>query len=80
MSVSVTTLPDSYGRADGVPVTLFEIGYVSLFTTSGFFAEPMRITSEGRVYFPHAAGVVTHVSYSLAPGVEVSIRELVRER
>ena len=78
VSVDVTTLPDSYGRSDGSPEILFDIGYVTLGTSDGYAASS-RISSDGTLHIPPLGGVYTVVGYTLRPGVEVSIRELVRE-
>jgi hypothetical protein len=78
ISVDVTTLPDSYGRADGTPEQLFDLGYVSMGTADGWL--PLRrIDHDGTLWIPTGAGALTIVGYSLSPGVVVSIRELVRE-
>jgi len=79
LSVAVDTLPDSYGRADGTPERLFDLGYVTLGTADGWI-ESRRIDFDGSLVLPPArSGVFTRIGYTLAPGVEVSIRELVRE-
>jgi len=78
VSVDVTTLPASYGRASGTPERLFDVGFVTLGTDDGW-SSTRRIDSDGALVLPGAAGVFTRVGYSLAPGVQVAIRELVRE-
>lgn len=78
VSVDVTTLPDSYGRAVGTPERLFDVGSVTLGTADGY-ERSRTISSDGTLFIPPSAGLYTTIGYSLAPGVEVSIRELVRE-
>jgi hypothetical protein len=78
VSVDVTTLPDSYGRSAGTPEALFDVGFVSLGTADGW-VESRRIDHDGSLVLPTSAGAFTRIGYTLAPGVEISIRELVRE-
>ena len=79
LSVDVTTLPSSYGRASGTPERLFDLGFVTLGTTDGWL-ESRRIDADGSLVLPAArAGVFTRIGYTLAAGLEVAIRELVRE-
>jgi hypothetical protein len=77
-SVDVTTLPASYGREDGSPEHLFDVGFISLGTADGY-QHSQRIESDGTLFLPSQAGAFTAIGYTLGPGVEVSIRELVRE-
>lgn len=78
VSVDITTLPDSYGRVDGTPVQFFDLGRVNLGTADGYTVGH-RVEYDGSLIIPPLAGVFTSIGYSLAPGVVVSIRELVRE-
>jgi len=78
VSVDVTTLPSSYGRATGTPEALFDLGYVTLGTADGY-EKSRRIDADGTLFLPSHAGVYTTIGYTLSPAVEVSIRELVRE-
>jgi hypothetical protein len=78
VSVDVTTLPTSYGTRDGSPVELFDVGFVTLGTADGYEMS-RRIDHDGALVLPPGAGVYTAVGYTLAPGVVVAIRELVRE-
>lgn len=78
VSVDVTTLPSSYGRATGSPEALFDLGYVTLGTADGY-EKSRRIDSDGTLFIPPSAGLYTAIGYTLSPGVEVAIRELVRE-
>jgi hypothetical protein len=77
-SVDVTTLPNSYGRAGGVPEELFGLGFVTLGTIDGYETS-RHIDHDGTLFLPPGAGAYTKIGYSLSPGVVVSIRELVRE-
>lgn len=79
VSIDVTTLPSSYGRSAGTPEHLFDVGFVTLGTSDGW-STTKRIDADGSLVLPgSAAGAFTRVGYTLRPGVEVSIRELVRE-
>ena len=78
VSVDVTTLPGHYGSADGSPVELFDLGFVTLGTADGYETS-RRIDHDGSLFIPPLGGVFTAVGYTLNPGVVVSIRELVRE-
>jgi len=76
--IDVTTLPDSYGRASGEPDEIFELGFLTWGTTDGYRSST-RLEHEHQVLFPPLAGVFTVLGYSLAPGVVITITELVRE-
>lgn len=78
VSIDITTLPASYGRADGTPVHLFDVGRVALGTVDGY-GRAREISSDGTLFLPPAAGAFTKIGYTLSPGVVASIRELVRE-
>jgi len=78
VSVDVTTLPASYGVADGTPETHFGLGYINLGTDDGW-TSARSIDHDGTLLLPSAAGVFTRIGYSLSAGVVVDIRELVRE-
>jgi hypothetical protein len=77
-SVDVTTLPDSYGRAEGSPERLFDLGFVTLGTADGY-ERSRRIDADGTLFIPPSSGLYTAIGYTLSPGVVASIRELVRE-
>jgi hypothetical protein len=78
VSVDVTTLPDSYGREAGTPEIIFAIGWVSMGTDDGWL-KSARIDHDGTLLLPPGAGLYTRVGYTAAAGVEIAIRELVRE-
>jgi len=79
VSVDVTTLPSSYGRIDAAsPAEYFDLGFITLGTADGY-EHSRRIDHDGTLLIPPGAGLFTAVGYSLSPGVEVAIRELVRE-
>lgn len=78
VSVDVTTLPGWAGAADGSPTQYFDLGFVTLGTADGY-EHSRRIDHDGTLFLPYAAGAFTAVGYTLASGVEVAIRELVRE-
>lgn len=78
VSVDITTIPPSIGRADGTPIQYFDLGYVTLGTADGSETS-RRLDHEGTLLIPPQAGVFTTIGYTLPPGVVVSIRELVRE-
>lgn len=78
VSVDVTTLPARAGQAAGTPLEYFDLGFVTLGTADGW-DHSRRIDHDGTLLLPPGAGVFTTVGYTLTPGVEVAIRELVRE-
>lgn len=78
VSVDVTTLPAQYGVAVGSPEEHFGLGYVNLGTADGWTSS-RAIDHDGSLFIPVSGGLYTAVGYSLAPGVEVAVRELVRE-
>lgn len=77
-SVDVTTLPPDLGHIVGSPTQLFDVGFVTLGTADGF-EHSRRIDHDGTLVIPQLGGVYTAIGYTLAPGVVVDIRELVRE-
>lgn len=78
VSVDVTTLPGNYGQDAGTPTQLYDVGFVTLGTADGY-STSRRIDHDGTLLLPPAAGAYTTVGYTLSPGVQVSIRELIRE-
>jgi len=74
----VTTIPDSYGREAGEPFTFFDLGVITFGTIDGYRL-PIRLEEEFQLLTPPLAGLYTTVGYSLAPGVVVTLTELVRE-
>jgi hypothetical protein len=76
--VNVTTLPDSYGRASGEPDEFFDLGFLTWGTTDGYRTST-RLEHASQLILPPLAGVYTVLGYSLAPGVVITITELVRE-
>jgi len=78
VKVEVTTLPDSYGRLSGDPIEYFGLGFLTWGTTDGYRTST-PLEHEFQVIFPPQAGVYTSLGYSLAPGVVVTVTELVRE-
>jgi len=78
VSVDITTLPDSYGRAEGSPVEYFGLGFVSFGTADGY-RQSFRLEHDKQLILPAVAAAYTLVGYSLAPGIVVTITEVLRE-
>lgn len=78
VKVAVTTLPTSYGVAGTSPPEHFDLGFVTFGTADGF-PSAFRLTRNPQVMMPARCSVYTDVDYDLAPGVVVTITELVRE-
>lgn len=76
--VDVTTLPSSYGRAGTDPTQYFELGFVSFGTPDGW-PTGYRVEHDPTLMFPARCGLYTQLDYDLAPGVVVTITELLRE-
>ncbi len=76
--VEVTTLPTSYGRTGTTPEELFDLGYITWGTADGY-PQSIRVEHSPMLSLPPRAGAFTDLAYDLAPGVVVTITELVRE-
>lgn len=76
--VEITTLPSSYGREGTSPTELFELGWVTFGTPDGY-PSGYRLERQSQVFTPARCGLYTNLAYDLAPGVVVTITELVRE-
>lgn len=76
--VDVTTLPSSYGRAGTSPTEFFDLGFLSFGTPDGW-PSSYRLDHDPMLMFPQRCGLYTTLSYDLAPGVVVTITELLRE-
>jgi hypothetical protein len=78
VKVAVTTLPTSYGVQGTSPPEHFDLGFITFGVTDGF-PQAYRLQRNPQVIFPCSASVYTDLDYDLAPGVVVTITELVRE-
>ena len=79
VSIDVTTIPSTVGSAIGTPQHLFDVGYVTLGTSDGWLRS-RRIDADGTLEIATpGVGAITRVGYTLAPGVEIDLRELIRE-
>lgn len=78
VSVDVTTAAGYSGISAGDPTRLFQIGRVSLGTDDGW-TQSRNIDHDGTLLLPNLGGVFTKIGYTINPGSEVDIRELVRE-
>lgn len=76
--VDVTTLPSSYGRSGTSPTEYFDLGFVSFGTADGF-PTSYRVEHDPTLMLPARCSAYTELDYDLAPGVVVTITELVRE-
>lgn len=78
IKVALTTLPSAYGVAGTSPPEHFDLGFVTFGTADGF-PSAFRLTRNPQVMMPARCSVYTDLDYDLAPGVVVTITELVRE-
>jgi hypothetical protein len=79
VSVDVTAVTSAVGSSAGTPQHLFDVGFITLGTVDGWL-KSRRIDADGTLELaPNGAGAITRIGYTLEPGVEVDIRELVRE-
>lgn len=76
--VDVTTLPSSYGRSGTNPTEYFDLGFVSFGTADGW-PTSYRLEHDPTMMLPARCGLYTDLEYDLAPGVVVTITELLRE-
>lgn len=76
--VLITSDTDAVGLTVGHPDTFWQAGWLRWGDASGF-AERKFIDASPLTWFPQPAGQFTRIGYSLPPGVEIEIRELVRE-
>lgn len=75
--VDVTDIPSRTGLTDGTPETLFDLGWVRTGFPDGW-GPRLNVDAESRVVAPVSAAA-TRVGYTLSPGVEITITELLRE-
>jgi hypothetical protein len=78
VKVAVTTLPASYGSAGSSPTEHFDLGFLTFGTVDGF-PSSYRIEHNPQVILPPRCSAFTDLDYDLAPGVVVTITELLRE-
>jgi len=78
IKVDVTTLPSSYGVAGTSPPEHFDLGFLTFGTADGF-PQSFRLTRNPQVSLPARCSAFTDLDYDLAPGVVVTITELLRE-
>ncbi len=76
--VDVTTLPSSYGREGTSPTEYFDLGFLSFGTPDGW-PSSYRLVHDPLLMFPRGCGLYTTLDYDIAPGVVVTVTELVRE-
>lgn len=76
--IELTTTPSNVGAETGDPDTLFDAGWINWGNADGS-SEREFISASPQTSFPSAAGQYTRIGYSLKPGVELTITELVRE-
>jgi len=76
--VEITTVPDRIGRLGSDPEFYYDVGSISWGSADGHTAREILHTSP-QLSFPRAAGAHTRLTYSLLPGVEATITEIVRE-
>lgn len=74
----VDTMEGTVGATDGHPETLYNTGWIRWGDSAGW-RERVMIDSETLLSTPYAAGAMTKIGYSLPPGAEIDIVEVVRE-
>jgi hypothetical protein len=77
VAVDITTAPGRLGEESGVPITLWDAGWINIGTADGYGPRQF-ITSDPFLLRPVAPDV-TVIGYSIAPDVVVTITEIVRE-
>ncbi len=78
VKVAVTTLPSNYGVEGTSPPEHFDLGWLTFGTADGF-PSAFRLTRNPEFLTPARCSVYTDFDYDLAPGVVVTITELLRE-
>jgi hypothetical protein len=78
IQVNVTTLPGSIGREGTSPVEYFDMGWITFGTADGY-PSAFRLERNPQVTLPARCSAFTDLDYDLAPGVIVTITELLRE-
>jgi hypothetical protein len=78
VKVAITTLPSSYGVEGTSPPEHFDLGWVTFGTADGF-PSAFRLTRNPHFLTPARCSVYTDLDYDLAPGVVVTITELLSE-
>jgi hypothetical protein len=78
VKVAITTLPSSYGVEGTSPPEHFDLGWLTFGTADGF-PSAFRLTRNPEFLTPARCSVYTDLDYDLAPGVVVTITELLRE-
>jgi len=71
-SLAITTLPGSYGSSVDTPTFHFDLGFVSALTANGVTAE-YRVTRANQ--FAVLPPFCSALSWSLAPGIEITLSE-----
>lgn len=72
------TLEPTIGESSGVPDYLWGAGWFNWGSADGYLPRTL-LTSVTTLSLPASAGAYTLFAYSLAPGVEITVTELVRE-
>lgn len=78
VKVAITTLPTPLGSEGTSPPKHFDAGWITFGTIDGF-PQSYRLEHNPQVYLPSRCSAFTDLDYDLAPGVVVTITELLRE-
>lgn len=78
VKVTVTTLPATLGVEGTSPPKHFDLGFLTFGTADGF-GQAVRLERNPQVILPARCSAFTDLDYDLAPGVVVTITELLRE-
>lgn len=76
--IDVTTLPTSYGQRGTSPTEIFDLGWISWGTSDGY-PSSFRLEHDPQLSLPPRCSAFTDLAYELAPGVVITITELLRE-
>jgi hypothetical protein len=75
--IELDSVPSRAGSLSGHPETIYSVGWVNLGTSDGW--ERKHVIEHSPMILLGVSGAITRIGYSLAPDVEATITELVRE-
>lgn len=78
VTVTVTAYPAGNFIADGNPVYIYDLGWVSVSETGGMIQEH-RLSRQQFTWLPDQCQLADHFNYFLRPGVTISVQELYAE-
>lgn len=78
MKIDITTIPPSLGRTGTTPEEVFDLGWLTWGTPDGY-PSSFRLEHHPQVSMPSRCSGYTTFAYDLAPGVVITLSELIRE-